>query len=74
MAYVSVCHLLPWIFPKFGPSRTFFTVLPSSLYFGAQMMAHRGLESFSNMLEPQCLCVDKMGYVSVGHLLPLDFT
>jgi hypothetical protein len=37
------------------------------------MMAHCGLESFSNMLEPQCSCVDKMEYVSVGHLLPLDF-
>jgi hypothetical protein len=28
-----------------------------------------GLESFSNMLEPEGLCVDKMGYISVGHLL-----
>jgi hypothetical protein len=29
-----------------------------------------GLESFGNMLKPQGLCVDKMGYGSVGHLLP----
>jgi hypothetical protein len=30
-----------------------------------------GLESFGNMLKPQSfLCVDKMKYVSVGHLLP----
>jgi hypothetical protein len=29
-----------------------------------------GLESFGNMLKPWGLCVDKMGYVSVGHLLP----
>jgi hypothetical protein len=28
-----------------------------------------GLESFSNMLEPEGLCVDKMGYIYVGHLL-----
>jgi hypothetical protein len=33
-----------------------------------------GLESFSNMLEPQSFSVEKMGYISVGHLLPLDFT
>jgi hypothetical protein len=38
------------------------------------MMAYHGLESFSNMLEHQGLCVDKMGYISVGHLLFLDFT
>jgi hypothetical protein len=38
-------------------------------------MAHLfGLESFSNMLKPQGLCVDKMGYISVGHLLPLEPT
>jgi hypothetical protein len=29
-----------------------------------------GLESFVNMLKPRGLCVDKMEYVSVGHLLP----
>jgi hypothetical protein len=37
------------------------------------MMAHRWTGKLINMLEPQGLCVDKMGYVSVGHLLPLDF-
>jgi hypothetical protein len=28
------------------------------------------MESFAKMPEPQGLCVDKMGYISVGHLLP----
>jgi hypothetical protein len=70
MGYVSVGHLLPWIFLKHMAFKNIVYSLCQFLIFGSTndgtSLEWKALLKCWNLR----VCVDKMGYVSVGHLLP----
>jgi hypothetical protein len=74
MGYVSVGHLLPWIFPNHMAFKNFVYSLFMFLITGSTndgtSLDWKALVTCWNLR----VCVDKMGYISVGQLLPLDFT
>jgi hypothetical protein len=69
MGYVPFGHMLPWIFPK----HMAFKNIVYNVYCILITSIRDGQGYTILLVRIRCLCVEKMGYVSVVHLLPWIF-